>query len=366
MPMIETMKRHVRRLAVALAALVCAGPRGGAQAPRRLELADTAHLDASRRAPRTDSTRSAAIAPATTTPTTPRPVSPSAAILSPGELRGFTISAGIHGALAGAGLAYATNVDAVRTAAAVMLGAIAGTATGIATGRSVDEGGANAALFGADLGTLAGFGMATAGGGADGNSRSRVGAAAIGMIVGYPLGQAYGALVPYRVTAGDVDALWTTSAVGALTGWAFVANSHPTDRTTAAALTLGGIAGAVAGDRFLVKPFDHSTSDAAMLALGATGGGLAGAGLGVLLGGSHDRFGSYTAAFTAVGAIAGIAFAERYLGPLSGVERQAGAAASRSGRHRRDTVTCRGHPYASPLFLLDFRASPLWLARELR
>jgi hypothetical protein len=306
-----------------LAAFVLVVPAARAQTPRRLELADSAHLDPSRQPARRDSAR--------VRPVAPRAVAPADSPMNGDELRGFVVSTGIHGALAGAGLAYAADVEPVRTGAAIVFGAIGGVAAGVATGRSMSAGQANAALFGANFGMLAGFGVATMANGSDASDRARFGLAAGGMLIGVPLGAVYASLAPYRITTGDVDALWTASAVGALTGWAFVANSHPTDRATAAALTFGGIAGAVAGDRFLVQPYDHSPSDAGMLTLGAAGGALAGAGAGVFFGGSHDRFGSYTAAFTAGGAIAGMVFAEHYLVPHS-------AARGRFGRLQVDAA----------------------------
>ena len=75
------------------------------------------------------------------------------------------------------------------------------------------------------------------------------------MLVGAPLGGAYVASVPYRVTAGDVGTMWSSAAIGATAAYAAVANSQPTQATQSGVLLAGG----ALGHGFMVEPAARNT-----------------------------------------------------------------------------------------------------------
>jgi hypothetical protein len=229
----------------------------------------------------------------------------------------FATQTALRGGLAGWALGYAGSNNRHDRAAGVFFGSIAGTASALAFGRGMTDGEVAASTFGADLAALTGLG-ATHMLDPAAQARARVGVAALAGLAGYPLGYLYANQASYRVTPGDVTTLWTSAAIGATAGGAFVANGKPAPRTVAAALTGGALVGALVGDRLLVRRFDHTPEDGQIVALWAVGGGLMGAGVGVLTGAAHDRVSSTTAAMTAAGAVAGVFFAERYLSTPTG------------------------------------------------
>ncbi len=242
-------------------------------------------------------------------------------------MRRLANGAAIHGAAAALLVGGISDAGAKTTAGAVFLGSIAGTALALTAGKGVTDDEVAGALFGADAGALTGLGLSRAlkstSNKGDPDRASAI-AALAGMLVGAPLGGAYVASVPYRVTAGDVTTLWSSGAIGATAAYAAVANSQPSDATQAGVLLAGGALGILAGDRWMVRRYDHSRSDAQMVSLGAVAGGLMGAGVSVLSGASKERFSAATAALTAAGALGGVAMAERFVTPMADAGRKLG------------------------------------------
>lgn len=226
----------------------------------------------------------------------------------------FATQVAIRGGLSGWAMSQAAGAGRQHRAGAIFLGSFGGAAAAVAFGRGMTEGEVAATVFGADLAALGGL-AATHIVSPSASGASRAGVAALAALAGYPLGYWYARGAPYHVSAGDVNTLWTSTAIGATAAGAFVANGSPSPRTVAAVLTAGAVAGAVLGDRLLVRRWDHSPEDGQMVALGATAGGLMGAGVAVLTGATHERVSPATAAFAALGAAGGILFVETWKAP---------------------------------------------------
>jgi hypothetical protein len=219
---------------------------------------------------------------------------------------------GLHGALAGWGIAYALDGSSDATGAAIFLGGIGGTAAGLYLGQQATVYEVSAASFAADAMALMAFGALEAIND-DMDSRTEVGAVVAAGLLGYPLGLTYARRAPYNVTTGDVWTLWTTGAIGALLASAPI-QEDPDDREVAALLTAGFAAGLVAGDRFLVRRLDHRRDAGVMVGLGATAGALMGAGLYALIDTDIHNPGVLRG-IAAVGGIAGLFATEYYLAP---------------------------------------------------
>ena len=233
----------------------------------------------------------------------------------------------IRGAVAGLIGAAMLDANSYSTGALVFLTSVGGTAAGLWRGRTMDDGEAAATLFGSDVLGLTGWGLGTAMGLRNEGeaNQARLALTLGGMLAGAPLGQAYAAMAPYNVTAGDLAAMGAASGVGMLAGLTAIANGQRTDREVAAALTAGGLVGLVVGDRFLTRRYDHTTAEAQMMIAGGAAGGLMGAGVALLTGGSTDRWSAYSGAFATAGAAAGVAWAQYYMKPKSdGVARVGG------------------------------------------
>lgn len=216
------------------------------------------------------------------------------------------------GGAAGAAAQYAMTGKS-DYAAGVFFGSLLGTTGALTLGKRLTTGAAMASVFGAEMtagltiGTLYAFDEDYS----DSRSRAAIGAGAAA--VGMQLGAMYGTYARYNVTAGDVNALWTTSLIGAAAGGAFVANGHPGHKTSTLALIGGSVAGLVAGDRLLVRRLDHTRAEGALVGVAALGGALMGGGVAVLVG-SSDRFNAATAALGAAGAAGGVWMVERWMG----------------------------------------------------
>jgi hypothetical protein len=241
-------------------------------------------------------------------------------------MRRLANGAAIHGAAAALLVGGISDASAKTTAGAVFLSSLGGTALALSAGKGVTDDEVAGALFGADAGALVGLGLSrsTRSNSSTGDDRASAISALAGMLVGAPLGGAYVASVPYRVTAGDVGTLWPSAAIGATAAYAAVANSQPSDAAQAGALLAGGALGLLAGDRWLVRRYDHTRNDAQMLSLGTIAGGLMGAGVSQLSGASKDRFSAATAVMTAAGALGGLAMAERFVTPVADAGRKLG------------------------------------------
>lgn len=205
-------------------------------------------------------------------------------------------------------------------AAVTLLAGLGGTASGLYFGGGLTGGEAAATVFGHDAAWLSAFALTLTGDnnpfndeGVDKTSAALIWSAA--GLGGYFAGRFYAGRVAHNVTVGDVQTLWLGASVGALAGGAAVASSDPTPEAVAAALLAGGWAGVALAERFLVKRFDHTRSEGNLLALGGGAGALMGMGIGILISGEADRGESMTLGFAALGAVGGVAMAERYLQP---------------------------------------------------
>lgn len=242
--------------------------------------------------------------------------------------------AATRGALAGAAVFDISGGSSRSKAFGALAGGVAGTALGLHFGKTMLEGEAAASGFGADFLALTAFGLAATAGeecreetieyapGFSTRSRtcdSRIsenGVKAFALaagLVGYPLGYQYARRANYNVTAGDIGTLWTTGALGVLTGAALVAHDNASVSTVGAALTAGFVGGVIAGDRLLVRKRDHTRGDAALVGLGAAAGGLMGAGVGILINSDNSENAQLVFALAAAGGVAGLIAGERFV-----------------------------------------------------
>ena len=198
-------------------------------------------------------------------------------------------------------------------AAGMFFGSILGTTGALTLGRRLSPGAAMASVFGAEVTAGLAIGTMYAFDESNRNNRARAAVGAGAALAGMQLGAMYGTYAPYNVTAGDVDALWTSALIGAGVGGAFVANGHPGHKSIALALMGGAVAGIVAGDRLLVRRIDHSRSEGTLVGAAGIAGALMGGGVAVLVG-SSDRFNAATAALGAAGAAGGVWMVERWMG----------------------------------------------------
>lgn len=224
----------------------------------------------------------------------------------------------INGAVAGGLLGVALKSDQPGNAAAVFIGSLGATAMALWRGQPMNMGEATATIAGSDVGGLTGYGVATAAGLVNDSStnRTRLAVTAAGMILGAPLGHAYAALAPYHVTRGDLGAMTATAGVGMLAGLTVIADDQQAgERKVAGALTYGGLAGLVVGDLLFTRRYDHTDDQGTAMIGGGIAGGLMGAGVALLTGQAHRRWSAVGAAFTTVGAAAGVAWSQYYMRP---------------------------------------------------
>jgi hypothetical protein len=117
----------------------------------------------------------------------------------------------------------------------------------------------------------------------------------------------------YNVTAGDVETLGTTAALGAGAGIALLGRNSSYSHFAVVA-TVGGVLGMMAGDRFLVQRYDHERDEADRLSLGTAAGALMGLGIAAL--DSSNRNNPHVIGGLGVaGGLAGLIVTERYLRP---------------------------------------------------
>lgn len=218
----------------------------------------------------------------------------------------------LQGGAIGAALQYAAT-GKKDVAPGVFFGSILGTTGALTLGRRLTTGAAMASVAGADIAALLAMGTMYAFDEHYTRDRTRAGVSAGAAIAGLQLGAMYATYATYNITAGDVQAMWISSLIGAAGGGAFVANGHPGHQTTTLSFMGGAAAGLVAGDRLLVRRFDHSRGDAAVVGAGAVAGALMGSGIAVIIG-SSARFNAATAGLGAAGAVGGVWMAERWLG----------------------------------------------------
>ena len=234
---------------------------------------------------------------------------------------------GHNGALAGWAVTYIAHGTNHTQSGGAFIGGLTGVAIGLKAARGMTDADAVGAAFGSDIGALIGYGAAetirgketcivTGGGPLPQCTRNLSDRAEVALIlgsgiVGYPLGVLYPRNATYSVTAGDIQTLWATAALGVLTADAFLGRdaSH---RSIAAASTSGGVLGMILGDRFLVRRFDHSRTDGGRVILGLFAGSLMGAGIAALTN-TSDPNPHLVSGMAAVGGLAGIIVTERYL-----------------------------------------------------
>ena len=237
---------------------------------------------------------------------------------------------GLNGALAGWATTYLLSAGDRTQFAGAFIGGLTGATIGVRAARSMTEADAVAAGFGSHIGASIAFGTMEA---LRGNrectfdpltfvqscttrrlsNRSEVAVVLASGLIGYPIGLLYPRNARYNVTAGDVETLWTTAALGAGAGIALL-NRDASYSRFATMATAGGVLGMMAGDRFLVQRYDHDRGEADRLSLGTAAGALMGAGIAAL--GKSSRENPHVIGGLAVGGgLAGLIVTERYLRP---------------------------------------------------
>lgn len=237
---------------------------------------------------------------------------------------------GLNGALAGWATTYLFNAGSQGQYAGAFIGGLAGATIGVSAARNMNEAEAVAAGFGSGIGALIAFGTMEALRGDRSctldpvifvencttrrlSNRSEVAVVLASGLIGYPIGLLYPRNARYGVTAGDVETLGITSALGAVAGITLL-DEDASYSHFATVATVGGILGMMAGDRFLVQRYDHERDEADRLSLGTAAGALMGAGIAAL-----DRSGRenphVVGGLAVLGGVAGLIITERYLGP---------------------------------------------------
>jgi len=237
---------------------------------------------------------------------------------------------GLNGALAGWGTAYLFDAGSTGQYAGAFIGGIAGATIGVRTARNMTEADAVAAGFGSDIGALIGFGTMEALRGKRDctfdpvtlsdtctsrrlSNRSEVAIVLASGLIGYPIGLLYPRNAMYNVTAGDVETLGTTAALGAGAGIALLGRNSSYSHFAVVA-TVGGVLGMMAGDRFLIQRYDHERDEADRISLGTAAGALMGLGIAAL--DSSNRNNPHVIGGLGVaGGLAGLIVTERYLRP---------------------------------------------------
>jgi hypothetical protein len=233
---------------------------------------------------------------------------------------------GHNGALAGWATMYLLHAGHHGQGAGAFIGGLAGAGLGLKMGRGMTEADAVGAAFGSDIGALIGFGAAEAINGDTGcrqqtdgtidcggrlSDRAVVTLVLASGVIGYPLGVLYPRNASYNVTAGDIQTLWPSSAIGVAAATALL-RDNASNTQAAAVLTSGGVIGMILGDRFLVRKFDHSRSDGGRVTLGALFGGLIGAGVASLPNTSNPNP-RLVSGLAAAGGLLGVIATERYV-----------------------------------------------------
>jgi hypothetical protein len=221
----------------------------------------------------------------------------------------------VRGSLVASGIRHTFGGDGTRNAGAIatLAGSLGGAYTGYRLGRGWTDSEAHSATSGSTLTALSTIGVLAATGIINDSTNDRVasGATVAAALIGYPLGLQYPRRAPYRVTAGDVDLLSLTGALGVMAGSIPVIRESPDAKSIAAALTIGGWLGVVAGDRLLARPFDHTEPEAWRVKLGALAGALVGAAGAVLA----EPNATITMSFVTAGGILGTFVADRLVTP---------------------------------------------------
>ena len=202
------------------------------------------------------------------------------------------------------------NPDPDRVASIVTLsGALAGTIIGFNVGRNLTDGEAAAAATGSTVMAATTAGLLTVGGSFWGEVDQAETAVMVGAtLAGFPLGLRYVRSAPYRVTAGDVSAVFTSGMVGTLLSAVLVPHEGDHDRLVGGVLTGGFLGGLLVGDRLIAKRLDLTDSQSSLIRIGAFAGALISLAIPVALDADHPRT---ILGFGSVGAILGTAATTR-------------------------------------------------------
>jgi hypothetical protein len=206
------------------------------------------------------------------------------------------------------------GIDERAYAAATLVGGIAGDVIGFQLAKPMTDAEAHGTSHGSTVTAALATGLLGTAGMFSDDGSGRVAAAAIvgAGALGYPLGLRYVRRAPYRVTAGDVSAMFTSELLGLGAAAAFVADSHASDEVVFGTLTAGYALGALVGDRVFVRSFDHTESEARLLALGTGAGAVMGLAVPVLAQSDNARLIIATAT---VGGVLGAIVTERLIEP---------------------------------------------------
>ena len=201
-------------------------------------------------------------------------------------------------------------------AAATLIGGIAGDIAGFQIAKPMTDAEAHGTAHGSTVTALLTTGLLGAVGALNEARNAREArVSAVGIIgagvLGYPLGLRYVRGAPYRVTAGDIGALFTGELLG-LGAAASLLPDSPSQEMVFSALTAGYALGAFAGDRFFVRPFDHTESDARLLGLGTAAGAVMGLAVPVLAQSDNPQVIFATAT---IGGILGALLTENLIAP---------------------------------------------------
>ena len=215
-------------------------------------------------------------------------------------------------------------------AAATLIGGIAGDIAGFQIAKPMTDSEAHGTAHGSTVTALLTAGMLGTFGALNEERNARVSAVGIigAGVLGYPIGLRYVRGAPYRVTAGDIGALFTGELLGLGAAASFLSDS-PSQEMVFGALTAGYALGALAGDRFFVRPFDHTESDARLLALGTAAGAVMGLAVPVLARSDNPQliFGTAT-----IGGILGALLTENLIAP------QRASAGAKQGERRSGSL----------------------------
>ncbi len=229
---------------------------------------------------------------------------------------------GTRGGLAGAAIAAIARAnDGVGYGAPILAGALGGTIAGFQGAKGMSDGEAASSGFVADISAATTFGLAGAlgafdddtvyrGDGAPPRARPALGSAIVAGLAGYWVGPRYARRSAYNVTAGDIDMMFTSAALGALAANAAIGDGTGR-RTGFAVSTAGMLAGAAIADRMLVRSADRTSADGTLAQLGAVAGMLMGGGIALIA--ESDR--QPSVALVAAGGALGLVLADRLLGP---------------------------------------------------
>lgn len=243
----------------------------------------------------------------------------------------------VRGAIAGELVLFAAagdNPSSNATGAALLAGGLLGDVIGFQLAKPMTDAEAHGTSHGSTVTALLTTGVLGAAGALRQESSARP--AVLGIIaagaIGYPLGLRYVRGTPYRVTAGDVGAMFTSELLGLGAAAALLPDS-PSEQLVFGMLTGGYALGALVGDRVFVRPFDHTESDARLLALGTGAGAVIGLAIPVLA--QSDKpsliFGTAT-----IGGILGAILTENLIAPDRARPGDSGAA-RRTGSLRRSS-----------------------------